>query len=263
MKSFALGGPPPRAPWVLAVTLSLVLAASGSQVLGNPFDVKVRALAEGDRPPATALVDQRGATVRLSDFVGSTVVVGFIYTHCTDECPLISQKFAKLTALLPPDRYHLVEVSVDPSRDTLPAMEAYAAKYGARPARWSMLTGPPSAVDWFLRSMGVSTLDAGQGKVIHNDRLVIIGRDGRIATFIDDARWVPADVAAELRFLGGERSSLLGRLNLALESAGAACGSFISTHSGLSDALGTVAIFALFGYAFYWVRRRFFAEQVH
>lgn len=257
--------PGARALWMSAAAaaclLGVLLAATGSSRAANPanpFDLRVPLLGPGDPVPDTSLVDQTGRTVRLSDFRGRTLIMGFVYTHCRDVCPIISEKFRKLRSLLPPDRFHLVEVSVDPARDTPRALAAYARRYGANPASWSILTGRASDLEAFWRALGVSVLAAGD-EVIHNNRLVIAAAGGRISDFLDGDAWAPDDVAAQARRAAGMPASVLARWNLDLGKAVAYCGGLLAGRGGLGGLAAMLAIFAGFGYALYRVGRKIFA----
>lgn len=253
----------PRRPCIVLALTALLASSPGlARADSNPFDSPVPVLREGDLAPATQLVDQRGALVRLSDFRGQAVALGFIYTSCTDECPLITRKFARLAGELAVGPYHLVEASVDPVRDTPAAIAAYARTYGAATERWSIVTSGPETLARFDREFGIETVDQGDGKIVHNDRLLVIGPDGRIARIIDDPTWTPGDVAQELKHAAGLPSNPIARLNVALSRAVTLCGSFLSGHSGLVDLVAIVAIFTSFGFALYWVRRKLFASGV-
>ncbi len=107
----------------------------------------------------TALVDQDGRPVRLlSDVLrDKVVVVSFIYTSCTDVCPMVSHTLSQLQDQLGPlldSQVRLVSVTVDPARDTPAVLKAYSARYGAT-AGWRWLTGSPANVTEALKGFGV------------------------------------------------------------------------------------------------------------
>lgn len=107
----------------------------------------------------TALVDQNGRAVRLlSDVLRDRiVVVNFIYTNCTDVCPMVSHTFSQLQDELGgmlDKQVQLVSVTVDPARDTPAVLKAYSAQHGAR-AGWSWLTGTAANVTEALKGFGV------------------------------------------------------------------------------------------------------------
>lgn len=69
-----------------------------------------------------------GAPVTASDYRGKAVLLYFGYTHCPDECPTTLADLAKALQDLGPaaNKVRVLFVSVDPERDTLPILKAYA-----------------------------------------------------------------------------------------------------------------------------------------
>jgi len=235
-----------------ACCLALELLASGPAAASqgsspNPFDRSVRALGVGDPLPDAAYVDQTGKRVRIRDFQGRTLIIGFIYTNCTDQCPLLTSKFAALAAQLPPQRFELLEVSIDPARDTQAAIAGFANAHGIRAANWRVLTGSPASFDGFAAPLGVSVVNDPSGALLHTERTVIAGPDGRIADIIDAAGWTPGQVVAVARHVDGLPSNAVTRLDLELAKAvQAVCGGVAPGRSGLRDVAAVVAIFAMF-----------------
>ena len=68
-----------------------------------------------------------GKAVRAADYRGKIVILYFGYTHCPDECPTTLANLAGvLTSLGAKARdVRVLFVSVDPDRDTLPALKSY------------------------------------------------------------------------------------------------------------------------------------------
>jgi protein SCO1 len=107
----------------------------------------------------TVLTDQDGREVRLlSDVVADkVVVVSFVFTSCTDSCPMVSHTFSQLQDKLGgmlESRVRLVSLTVDPARDTPSKLKAYSAQHGARPG-WLWLTGSSVNVTEALKGFGV------------------------------------------------------------------------------------------------------------
>jgi protein SCO1/2 len=128
----------------------------------------------------TNLLDKDGHRVRLlSDVVSDkVVVVSFIYTSCTDVCPMVthtlSQLQDQLVGLLE-SQVRLVSLTVDPARDTPAKLKAYSALYGARTG-WQWLTGAASDVTEALKGFGVYSANFEQhaGVILVGD-----GRSGK------------------------------------------------------------------------------------
>ncbi len=111
--------------------------------------------------PNTALINQHGEEVRLTDdIVGDRiVVVNFVYTTCTTVCPVLSAIFSQVQNKLGDRLGHdivMVSVSVDPLRDTPARMKNYASKLGAGEG-WVWLTGQKQDVTDVLEAFGAYT----------------------------------------------------------------------------------------------------------
>lgn len=124
----------------------------------------VAPLAKPKRDPLVYFTDrelltQDGRKVRFySDVLkGRTVVIGTIYTHCEDACPLIlaqlNQVRLKLGESFGKDVF-FVTISSDPVRDTPQAMKKYAAKHSADVPGWIYLTGRKTDIDFILKRLG-------------------------------------------------------------------------------------------------------------
>jgi len=97
--------------------------------------------------PNFLFVERSGRTVSLADFWGKVWIANFIYTHCTDTCPLQSARLAALQDDFAGERdLRFVSITVDPARDTPKVLAKYAARYGADPDRWWFLTGEKQAI---------------------------------------------------------------------------------------------------------------------
>ena len=71
----------------------------------------------------------------LHDFRGKVVAVAFIYTYCTDVCPMLTANMAsvqeKLGSAFGP-KIAFVSITVDPERDTPEVLKQYAREFRRR-----------------------------------------------------------------------------------------------------------------------------------
>lgn len=109
------------------------------------------------------LLDQDGKSVRFySDVLrGKVVLISFIYTTCTDICPILMQTLTEAQSILG-DRMgrdvRFVSISVDPVDDTPDRLKEYGERFRAGPG-WTFLTGPKDKVDWVTYRLGQYTPD--------------------------------------------------------------------------------------------------------
>jgi protein SCO1/2 len=201
-------------PWTLRSA-----AAAGPFAPGEPDPAHVIPLELGSVLPAIELVNQRGELVRLDRaFAGKTVLVTFVFTRCPDRtlCPAISGKFAYMQARLDPKRFALVEITLDPPYDSPPVLGRYGKQYGADPAMWSLLTGKGSTIQHALNAFRISSLRVSTANFLHDDKLYVVGPDGRVAYVVETGDWDPDGVLAEARAVSGLASSPWERFKLSL-----------------------------------------------
>ncbi len=95
--------------------------------------------------PNLPVVTQHGEQLRFFDDVikGKLVVISFIYTSCTDICPLTTARLAQVAEQFA-DRLgrdmFFISLTVDPKNDTPEKLKAYAESFRSGPG-WIFLTG--------------------------------------------------------------------------------------------------------------------------
>ncbi len=201
-------------PWTLRDAV-----AAGPFVPGLPDAGRVIPVDEGSTLPSALLVDQRGRAVQLARaFAGKTLLLSFIFTRCPDRdlCPAISGKFAYLQSRLDPKHFALAEITLDPPYDSPRALDEYGLNYGANPAIWSLLTGRGMTIVRLLDAFGIDSLRVSTNNFIHNDKLFIVGANGRVADIIETAQWDPEGVIAQARAVAGLASNPFERFKLSL-----------------------------------------------
>ena len=173
----------------------------------------------GGRLPTAELVDQSGRIVALeSAFADKTVLLSFIFTRCPDRtlCPAISGKFAYLQQRLDPQRFVLVEITLDPQYDSPAMLRAYGAEYGANAQSWRLLTGTGSTITQLLDAFRISSMRVSTDNFLHDDRLFIVAPGGRVSDVVETASWDPSTVLAQARAVSGLASNPFERFRLAL-----------------------------------------------
>jgi cytochrome oxidase Cu insertion factor (SCO1/SenC/PrrC family) len=149
--------------------------------------------------PAFQLTDQSGAAFDSQSLSGHVTLLDFIYTHCTDACPLLSATFQEAQRKLADDnllssRIMLVSLSVDPQHDTPPVLAEYGQQFKADPDAWKMLTGDWDAVYDVVTGFKVATrpprpaVDApvpGGTELTHTTAVVLIDPKLQVRAYLD------------------------------------------------------------------------------
>jgi cytochrome oxidase Cu insertion factor (SCO1/SenC/PrrC family)/cytochrome c2 len=128
-----------------------VAAAVGATAIWISGDGKAQERPWGESYiPNTTVLTQRGKPVKFYDDLvkGKIVIISFIYTSCTDICPLTTARIAQLEEKLGDmvgREVFLISMTVDPKTDTPERLKEYAERFGAGPG-WSFVTGKPEDI---------------------------------------------------------------------------------------------------------------------
>jgi cytochrome oxidase Cu insertion factor (SCO1/SenC/PrrC family) len=199
-----------RSGWVLPVLTALALISGcgpGSSLPGSPPpSINTRPTPSNgtvfDLPIASAVTalqftNQDGKSVTLDSLKGQTVVLSDFLTLCQEICPLTTANYlqiaAKVKAAAAASKVTLLEVTVDPARDTVARLKAYQGRLGAEP-NWQFWTASPADIARLWAALGVyyqntpedpaaKAIDWLTGKpltydVSHQDVLFVLGADG-------------------------------------------------------------------------------------
>src|SRR5579872_6778255 len=126
---------------------ALLLAACSSSAIGAPSPdlgaTSNRAVPLSIRH--LPLTNQHDQTVNLASWPGKTVLLVPFLTLCSDICPFTTGNLFQVERALRADRatsrVEIVELSVDPERDTPARLAAYAKLTGAS---WQLVTETPA-----------------------------------------------------------------------------------------------------------------------
>jgi protein SCO1/2 len=143
--------PAHRPHWSLWFGLALLALTAAAIVL--LFQLKRDFVARQQQLPVIhtlapfALTNQAAQPVTLDTFRGRPWVADIIFTRCAGPCPVMTRQMRELQDALPSGSpAQLVTLTTDADYDTPAVLQAYAAKFGADPARWQFLTGGQVAV---------------------------------------------------------------------------------------------------------------------
>ena len=193
-----------------AVILTLLVLAS--LMLAQPRDAADRISEDPPLPkiapaPEFTLTSQDGAQVSLTDFRGKVVAVTFIYTFCTDTCPVLTPMMSFVQDRLGRDfgvKIAFVSITVDPERDTSEALKEYAQAFGADLRGWSFLTGAPEAIREATRRYGVFAAKTAYGDVDHSFLTSVVDRHGILRVQYLGIRFDPDEFQRDLLSLAKE-----------------------------------------------------------
>ena len=130
---------------VLSALLGIALVALLVLRFTAPGLIEETGLADARIGGPFSLIDQDGKRRSDADFRGAFMLVYFGYTYCPDVCPTDLQAMGQALDALGPkaDRIVPIFITIDPERDSVPVMKAYAANFNKR---LIALTGSPAEI---------------------------------------------------------------------------------------------------------------------
>jgi len=163
------------------------------------------------KAPDFTLIDQNGKPFLSTNLRGKVIVLDFIYTTCTDVCPLFTVNFAQLQRRLAPEHkgeVFLVSITTDPEIDSPKVLKAYAQRHGADFNNWAFLTGTEAQLKEVWKGFGIRVIRKARGLVQHDSVTTLIDWQGvrRFNYFGEKVRL--EDVERDLLLLLAEKAKL-------------------------------------------------------
>lgn len=188
----------------LAGLLLLILmpCTLGANASGPPRAVLNKAAAAIEVPaPDFVLLNQDNQRFDSKRLRGKVVVLDFIFTTCTDVCPIFTANFAQLQRKLN-DRYRsdlfFVSVTTDPEVDSVKVLKAYAQRYGADFNNWAFLTGSEAQLKEVWNGFSIRVIRKGRGLVQHTSLTTVIDREGIRRKNYFGEKWPLRDLERDL-----------------------------------------------------------------
>ena len=128
---------------------------------------------------------QSGDSLELDSLHGSIYVADFFFATCPGICPKLSNSLERVQqAFIRDNNFRIVSFSVDPAKDSVPALRAYASAHNAIPGKWFFLRGSKENI-FQLAKTGFSLTakndeDGGPEAFIHSEKLVLVDQNGNI-----------------------------------------------------------------------------------
>lgn len=169
----------------------------------------------GEQVPEIPMTDQDRRKIELGNFRGKALLITFIDSKCTDDCPILMKRFERVNALLAGDSAayaasHLISISIDPAADTPPVLRIYGLGYlhktPAGFAHWEFADVTPANLKRLATAFGVVYME-NHGDIDHNMQTALIGPDGNLAQIWGGDDWDPAAVAKAVEATAAANSS--------------------------------------------------------
>ncbi len=140
-------------------------------------------------------------------------LIGFIYTHCPDICPMTTHNMQLAEEKLSKDELQNVKfllISFDPERDSPSVLSKYAYVRGMNMNDWELLTGNKKDIDYLLDEFNVKAFpddttynDNGEPGyfMIHTDRISLLDQNGHLRKNYKGSNADPSEISNDIKKL--------------------------------------------------------------
>jgi protein SCO1 len=123
--------------------------------------------------------NQNATALNLSALVGRIQVVAMTYTSCEMSCPRIVAAMKEIEKKAN-GQIGFVLVSIDPERDDVSTLAAYATKMNLAKSNWNLLTGSSDDVLEIAALLGVRYQKMPDGEFAHSNIITVLNEEGVI-----------------------------------------------------------------------------------
>jgi protein SCO1/2 len=172
-----------------------------AHVPGASRDVTTSSNGLNAKAPNFILSNQDGNRFDSTTLRGKVVVLNFIFTTCTDVCPLFTANLAQLQRALKNEHaghIFLISITTDPEIDTPKVLKSYAQRYQAGFQNWAFLTGSEAQLKPVWKGFGVRVINKGRGLVQHTSLTTVVDRQGVRRFNHYGEKWRAADVEKDV-----------------------------------------------------------------
>jgi protein SCO1/2 len=163
------------------------------------------------KAPDFVLTDQDGKRFDSATLRGKVVVIDFIYTTCTDVCPLFTANFAQMQRTINADHsdsVFFVSITTDPEIDSPTVLKSYAQRYGADFRNWAFVTGTEMQLKPVWNGLGIRVIKKGRGLVQHTSLTTLLDRQGIRRFNHFGEKWKTGDVLKDMSSLINEKPAI-------------------------------------------------------
>lgn len=155
---------------------------------------------------AFTLVDQDSNSITKATFEGKLFVTDFFFTSCPSICPIMASQMLRVYEQFEGEEDLLfLSHSIDPKRDSVDVLKAYADKLGVSSDRWHFVTGSKDRIYSLAEEYMVTAFpdESVPGGYEHSGYFILVDKEFQVRGFYDGT------VAEEVDELMGDIEWLL------------------------------------------------------
>lgn len=195
--------------------LEQITIASRPKANFNPSTLPPHRLLLGEQVPNIPLVDQNGKKIDFQRYRGKALLITFIDSKCTDDCPIVTRHFEAVNSLLAKEpkafaHSHLLTISIDPKNDTPPVLRRYGLEYlhgnAAGFSHWEFADLTPANLKRMAAAFGVVYVQT-KTDIDHTMQTALIGKDGTLVHVWAGDEWNPSVLAKAVASAAASKAS--------------------------------------------------------
>lgn len=122
--------------------------------------------------------NQLGKKVSLYDLQGKIIVIDFFFTRCPSICPRLARSMKRLQDSFKKNDsiVQFISISIDPQRDSVPQLRAFADRFNANHDSWWFVTGDKKEIyDFALNELKAGLADKEvDSSFIHTENFFLL-----------------------------------------------------------------------------------------
>lgn len=139
--------------------------------------------------PSFKFINQMGDTVTDKDYKGKIYVADFFFTSCQSICPKMTTQLLQVQKKFEDnDSVLILSHTVNPERDSVSVLAAYAKKVHANNKKWNFVTGDKQKIYDIARNGYFITAlkgDGGSEDFIHSETFILVDKEKHIRGIYD------------------------------------------------------------------------------
>jgi protein SCO1/2 len=145
--------------------------------------------------PSFSFINQNNKKISDKDLEGKIYVANFFFASCQTVCPKMNKEVRRVQDAFKdnPD-VRFISFTVDPERDTVEALAAYAKEMGADDNKWWFLTGNRDSIYDLARDgyLVPAAIGNTQNDFFHSQNLILVDKNRHMRGLYDGSE--PAEV---------------------------------------------------------------------
>ena len=166
--------------WLVTASIA---AQAGVEAPDSTKAIELSQSVIGSRVADYAFTDSRSQARRLADYRGKPLLVNFVYTGCSQVCPItvrfLDKAIREAHRALGRDSFAVATIGFNQPFDTPQAMHAFAAQHGIADPKWDFLSPAPGTVEALTREFGFTWYATPKG-FDHVTQVTVLDAEGRI-----------------------------------------------------------------------------------